>query len=296
MVLFRKVLFQATGNKSYVMNYSYIRDTFNQYKPDNCILSIQLSLDGFSFFVSDKDLFNKPLFFLSRKFITPGLQSLIRELENFNELENRNFFKIFAIIHTHEFCLVPEKVYNHKTGLELMKLSHPVPDNSVLCTSGISSINARVAFLVPEDLINMLRSKFDNAIILHSVCPSVNYGIMKYGTSCIIHHFGGSISVAVFDNSSLKFFNIFSVSDENDTAYYILNALRTCRINPAVVKVYISGNNPENFPILTKYISKPVFYLPELIETSPSDFPYGMLFNHLEGYNCVLSAEHTEVR
>jgi hypothetical protein len=273
------------------MNYSYIREAFNPDKPNNNVLSIQLSLDGFSFYVADKESINRPIYFFSKNFDLTGPGGMIKELEDFRLFDGKVFNKTRIIFHTPEFCLIPDSIYEPETVPEFMRLIQPLPDKFKLCTTEIPAIQAKVAFYVQPELKTTIESKFNESTLLHSGVPTVHFGIKQNKNACLIHYYGKSISITVFVNNNLRLFNIFSIKDPNDLVYYTLSSLKSCKLKSKETVVYLSGiNNEESevFKILARYISKPVMYIPELIESDIPGFPTSLLFNHLEDLNCAL--------
>lgn len=273
------------------MDYSYIRESFNKDYSNNYILSIQLDPDGFSFYVRDKDSLNKPLYWLSKRFEKPGIASLTRELNDFQEYDKNIFYKTIIIYHTDKFCLIPSEIYNPDNQDNYMRLTHSLPDNINFHTSDILELKVKALFCLPEELNRLIKLKFPTAMLVHSACPALNFGIRKSEKTCIIYYYGTSLSITVFEKKDLKLFNIFSVSDKNDLIYYILNALKSCNQKVAETIFYISGVREEDsneYNTLSKYISKPFVYNPLLQEVNNSDIPVNMLFNHLEALFCVL--------
>ena len=271
------------------MDYSYIRDSFNIANSNNYILSLQLSSDGFSFYISEQDSIDRPLYFFSKRLDSPGgIQSLISELSDFQQFDNIKFHKSYIIFHTKEFCLIPDELHSPENEAGFMNLSHPIDKQNKVYTSDIPSINAKIVFNVPDDLNKLIESKFSDFSLLHSIYASVNYGIKKSEKVCVINHYGNSISITVCEDKNLKFFNVFSIHDHNDLIYFTLTTLKNCKIKLTEVTLYFSGvknKDSEEFLTLSRFINNSVYFLPELRDTEGLDFPTGLLFNHLDNYN-----------
>jgi hypothetical protein len=269
------------------MDYSFERENFRAERNENCILSIQLSPDGFSFYIADKDSFNRPLYFFQKILDEPGLSPLMSALIDFNGFNEKNFYRTDVVFNTHEFCLIPEEMFSDESGIEFLRLSHPLPDQFKSYSSKIHGVNARVMFHVPDALKQILESGFVKFNIFHSVCPSSAFATKMKGRSCVINSFGKGITITITEENSLLFFNTFSMADENDLVYYTLNAIKNCKLRAQDVQIYLTGFDPQkNFTLFSKYISQPVVYTPELSDM-PEGFPSGILFNHLEAVNCV---------
>ena len=272
------------------MDYSFVRESFNKDYSNNYVLSIQLEPDGFSFFISTKDSLNSPLYFLFRRFERSGIESLWRELNNFNEYDKINFYKTIIIYHTDKFCLIPEEFYNPDDQDKYLKLTQSMTEELSNYSSDIQEIKAKIVFSLSEELNSLVNLKFPSAILLHSACPAIHFGIQKSGKSCVIYYYGSSISIAVFDKNELKLFNIYQVKDENDLIYFILNALKNCNQKVSETNFYFSGMGEDGSResiAVKKYIPDPVFYNPSFQDMDTSDIPVSMLFNHLEALHCV---------
>jgi hypothetical protein len=273
------------------MDYSYIREALNKDLFNNFVLSIQLEPDGFSFYITHKESIYKPLYFSSRKFEKSGIGSLIQELKQFHEFDNDPFHKTLIIYHTSRFCMIPDELFNPEQLMDYFRLSHPISDDEIILTSDIQLINSKVLYGVHNGLITFLKTKFPEAFLIHSACPAINYGMKKSGKTCLITHYEKSISIAVFDMSALKLFNIYKVHDVHDLVYYIFNSLKSCNQEISETVFYFTGiaeKDSDKKNVLARYISKPVYYKPELMEVYEPGFPSTILFNHLEGLNCVL--------
>jgi len=272
------------------MDYSFIREEINSENSNNYVLSILLSQDGFYFYVAGKESIYTPVQFISRRFDKTSIESLIRELESFKEFDNLIFHKSVVIYHTDTFSLVPGEFYSSEYQDGFVNLLHLKKDNTNTVVSGVPGMNINIVFHIPERLSAIIESKFPHSSIIHSACPSLHFGFHRSEQSCIVNHFGSSISVTIFSENELKLYNIFPVQNENDLIYYISLTLRSCNMMNQETSLYFLGDKDKDSndcQMISRYINKPVSYAPLQNVTDELNFPPGMLFNHLEALPCV---------
>jgi len=278
------------------MDYFYIRDNFSTEDTNHNILSIQLSLDGFSFLVvphSNPDII---LYLNQKKFDTQGTVSLFHELNNFREFYHKVFHSINIIFHTDKFCLIPDNIYYSGIENDIMRLSHPADVGVNIALTLIPAINARAAFLLPEELSELISNKYAGAALYHSSLPIISYGMKMQEKCCIVYYQGSLLSVAIFESKILKLLNIYMVQNQDDIIYYILTALRSCNMSIPETRMHIAGSGliyPSVLMDLTKRSLNPVPYVPDLSEPEKLNFPGSILFNHLETLSCASSVENT---
>lgn len=272
------------------MDYSFIREKINSENSRNYILSILLSRDGFYFYISGKGPEQIPVSYISKEPDKPGMENLINELEGFTEFDQLIFHKSVIIIHSEFFSLIPEIFYSSQNQDSLINFSGSRHDHVFTYVSEIPEMNIKVVFSVPEKLNELIKLKFPEATILHSACPPVHFGYNKPDKSCIVYHFGTSISVTVFDDRKLKLFNIYPVSNENDLVYFINLALHSCNFKGQHLPIYFMGvkdNESDEYKAISRYFSRPLNYIPDQKVMEDINFPVRILFNQLEGLSCV---------
>ncbi len=272
------------------MDYLYNREKFNPEYSINYILSIQLSLDGFCLYIANKESVNTPVYLLSKRLKKPGIRSMINELKKFHDFDALVFHRTIITYHTHSFLLIPDEFYNQDLISDYFLLLQSEIEEVKTFVSIIPVLRTKLIFNVPLEILSILNDKFPQTQLLHSACPSLQFGIHKTGAICVINHFGTSISITVFKDKELYLFNIFSVKDENDLLYFVSNSLQSCNLERQVTDLYLIGKEEDSpeYLIISKFISEPLKYLPDLKEFNSSDFPVNILFNHLEGLNCAL--------
>jgi hypothetical protein len=272
------------------MDYSYIREKITKEISVTSELSILLSQDGFSFYISPKDKPDNPLFFFSRQTDHKDYNSLLNEIQGFKDFEQFNFERSIAVFHTESFSVIPDEFYHPEYHDEYLFLTRPKNEKAVSLVSRISELNLHVLFEMPLNLYEFLNSSYPGIRFIHSACPSLHFGSQKSDPACIICHFGSSISVTILRNKELKFYNIFPVRNENDLVYFLSNALRSCDMLDKDTKLYFVGAKDADSPdflLIKRYISKPVTYQFFLEGISDYPFPVNMIFNHLEGLLCA---------
>ncbi len=105
------------------MDYSFIRENFDINSISKSILSIQVSLDGFSFVISPAENQQNPDYiYINRLDSNSG--NLLSALSSFTGFDSREFYAIRIIIHVSTFTLVPDAFFDLKDMKAYLNLNH----------------------------------------------------------------------------------------------------------------------------------------------------------------------------
>jgi len=238
----------------------------NEYK-----LSIQVSLDGFSFSVVriyDNRLVglkNVPAKISTEKFIARRFSEWIQSEEIFNN----HFSEIHVQYNTANFTLLPGEFFIEEKQNELagMLFEQEVTSQVISNLDEISEI--QFLFTVPVNLFTEITSKFGDCSIVHpSAALAKKYpSDIKEGEKGALLYFSkNSFILLLFSEDNLLLANRFNFSHANDVVYYLMAVLNQHKITPADAKIYLSGeifknNQPES--LLREYFSKTEFWYPK---------------------------------
>jgi len=275
------------------MDYSFIRENFDINSISKSILSIQVSLDGFSFVISPSENQQKPDYiYINRLDSNSG--NLFYALSSFTGFDSREFYAIRIIVHISTFALVPEEFFDLKDMKAYLSLNHLPRINRKNLSNNISSAGAISVFSMEEDLHKLLKNKFPGADFCHSSLPLCTMALNKKVDACFIQVYEKSMELAIVKNQKLVHYNIYDLQGENDIVYFILNAYKSADLNMLTSPLFIAGVLPkksETVSIAKKYIKDIRFYMSDYVILSDEgefQYPSHYFLNHREILNCEL--------
>lgn len=230
-------------------------------------LSIQLSLDGFSFYILEPEsknlIYFKEIGFYSKKG-TPSslLEAIERRLiqENLHELQ----FKEIELIHENNlFAIVPDQLFD-KEHLELyLENSFKIYESDYITHDPLAKIEAQAIYLPFVNINNFVFSKYGEFQFRHASSILVQRCLEKFHDSSelaiTLQVNIRSIEFLAIQEGKLLFFNHFETSSIEDILYYIMFCLEQLNIDPLRAKLHLSGyvkNNEALLDLLSNYIGE----------------------------------------
>lgn len=219
-------------------------DSFDINKTKQYNLSIQVSLDGFSFLVIhpvEKKIVackNMPVQISSEKLIA-------RHLKEWVETESlflNPFNKVFVYFFSEKFTLIPNEFYSEEHTADLVSSLFGADTDSVILANNIESVNARIYFPVMNEITGMLYYYFPRAIYIHPVTNilQIPFPSEKLNQSALIT-FKKNFYLVVKKNNKLLLANSFQFSHPNDLIYIILNTFQQLETSRSETELFISG-------------------------------------------------------
>lgn len=242
--------------------FDFITD--NSLDIDNTIqyiLSIQVSLDGFSFLIIHPAE-NKIVAFKSTPLKISSENLLARRLKEWLESEEilKKPFKIIRIfIFTESFTLVPEEL----TGIELSdNLNSVLPhydSNFKIIQNKIEALNAQLIFQLPADLNEVLSQYFNWQFeIIHPATKILELPIeSKSRNIAVILYTKKFFYLIVYQFNKLLLANSFQAAHPNDLVYNVLNAFHQLGIARSETDLYFADSAIQRTN--TEEILKPYF-------------------------------------
>ncbi len=230
-------------------------------------LSIQLSLDGFCFYITNPKS-QEVLKVLREPFSTRKTdpKDLLDELERFifkEDLGNLNFKSVEVLHQNNLISIVPDAYFDeNKLGLYLQNTIKLYPSDYI-SFDPISSIGAQAVYLPFVNINNYILDKFGAFEYQHASARLIEkLALIARAKEDASRNFYlnlnlNSIDIVVFEKKKLIFFNNFDTKTEEDVVYYTLFALEQLQIDPQKVLIdYINPNQVERLEVLKSYISK----------------------------------------
>jgi hypothetical protein len=236
------------------------------------VLSIQVSLNGLSFCILDKDI-NTVIFyksFLFEKKLNPG-DVLDRLTHQFNtELALQQSFANVSVVHDNELSsLVPKPLFNDDYLADYLKFNSKILRSDYIASDEIQ-INDAVNVYVPYvNINNFLYDKFGEFEFKHfsTIVIENILSIEKNTKQCkmFVHLSDLHFEIIIVENGQLKLYNTFEYSTKEDFIYYILFTAEQLEMNPEEFPIEIIGHIDEEhklFKIAYKYVRDVTIYVP----------------------------------
>ena len=241
-------------------------------------LSIQLSLDGFSFCVYNKlqkELGVFAIYEFENEPISPyKYLELVTQLYN-EELLLQVKYNSVSVSHSNNLVTqVPKPFFDKNNLSNYLQHTVKVLENDYIAYDEVGNseiINVYIPFV---NINNFLLDTYGTFIYKHSSTILIEKLLNNYknseGDFCFVNVSNSNFEVIVLKNKKLELFNSFSFSTKEDFIYYILFTAEQVKLNPEEFKLVLLGaieKESELFTILYQYIRNIEFYKPAV---SPS--------------------------
>ena len=212
--------------KNGVTALRYFDETFDIENCQNHILSIQLSLNGFSFIVFDPNL-NKFVVLVEFELNTATPFQLKGELEHIFKNEpilHKNFKKVKAVYQDLRVLLAPGVIANEPDCAELFYLMFDKKADEKVHANRVAKGEVSVLFSFPKVLSEMISDNFSNAEFFASILPLLNFGLnsLSYQPVLYVNRIRNIIQIALIDGQKVVFMNQFFAKTDSDCLYYTL--------------------------------------------------------------------------
>ena len=243
--------------------HEFVTDkSFDLERTYEYILSIQVSLDGFSFSVVCPAE-NKLMAFKST-LLKISSNSLIsrhfKEWINSEELLQKPFKKTRIIVFSNKFTLIPEKYSSDELKKEIPHLLFEENSELEIAENIINNLEARLIFTLPNGLNNVIREQIGECEIIHPIKIVTNdLSETESKNRLLIIFDSENFYVMLFNKNKILLSNCFKQSHANDIVYYVLTVLKQLDIEPQTTELLYAGKlnqEDEIINILKKYINK----------------------------------------
>ena len=220
-------------------------------------LSIQLSLDGFSFCVIDKS-YNLVQELVHHEFKekagTPeNLLARIEEIFKREELLKYKYGSV-NVSHVNELsALVPKSLFDENNLKSYIRYSSKTYENDYVVYDEVEDhdmINVYIPFV---NVNNFLLDQFGSFEYKHFSTTLLSNLLNTYKFSehphLFVHLEKSRMYLVAISNSKLQLYNSFSFSTQEDFIYYILFVLEQLSMDPETVELVLSGQIDIDSPL-----------------------------------------------
>lgn len=222
--------------------------TYNKEKTENYRLSIQMSLDGFSFTTLDC---------ISNSYNSFYYESLEKDIDNdqyLSRIENfleKDFFakpyKDVSIIFVEpKSTLIPASLFNLETLKSIFEFNHVLDEYSSLNYNGLCSSSIYCIYPVSSFVGTLLVNKFKSYKLYHQSVPLINDIVTNQKDSIsnekvFVNIEQGFVDIAVFKNKGLLMYNSYNYKVNSDIVYFIMNCYEQLKLDRRITPILLTG-------------------------------------------------------
>jgi len=227
--------------------HEFFEDSFDLNKSKEYILSIQVSLDGFSFSVV-RDSDQRLLCFKKSELTISSISLLARRFKEWIESEDilqNSFQKIRIIVFSDKFTLIPAKFYDNEHNNQITNTLFENSSKLNMAENRIEKIDASLLFNITEELEITIQEKFNECEIIHPLSFIVeHFSEDTDGKSLVLFFNDKNLYFVLFENGNLLMANNFRINHSNDVIYFVLTALKQLGIATKEIKLFYAGKSP----------------------------------------------------
>jgi hypothetical protein len=278
---------------------SYLDETLDINQTSSYHLSIQSSLDGFSFAILDTSR-NKYIalkdYPIKKDLTEKKYLEEVDRILGMDEFLTREFKSVYLMHPTQKFTLVPTPLF-HKDNLKMyFEFNQVLNDLDELHFSKLKNADAYMVHSCPSELANLMTSKLKELKFYHQGIPLIESMLSKPGKKATLVHVDvhpGFIDVVVTGGKKLNFYNTFHYSNEKDLLYFIMLIFEQLKLNQEDTELVFSGminKDSNHFLLVKRYVKRVAFMKPNELYTYSYTFeqmPVHRFGNLLNLYPCV---------
>ena len=235
-------------------------------------LSIQISLDGFSFCIYDTIL-EKYIAFTSYKINldTNTPESLLKRIKDIfteNVLLQQKYKKV-VVIHENELAsIIPLKYFSETELSCYLKQSVKVLKNDFIAYDSLNNLESNVVYIPFVNINNFIFTEHGSFEFYHSTTLLIDSLILlekktNSPETVYINVNNESFDIIVFKAKQMQFYNSFKFNTAADFIYHILFAMEQLNIDPNKARTVLLGDiekESELYTIAYQYIRNLYFF------------------------------------
>lgn len=214
----------------------------------NYRLSVQVSLNGLSFYIWDEDAsaihFKKEIDFSE----TLNPDEVLNEIEKaYNQFEELQIpLKDVQVIHQNNlFSLVPKAIFQEEHLKHYLKFNTRLFPTDFVAFDSPDSYDFVVVYVPLTNVNNHFFDRYGSFTFLHSSTVFIEKTLLKerndHNLKLNVHLYKEQMDVLVTAGKNIQLFNSFQYSTPEDFIYYILFIAEQLQLNPEIVPLQLSG-------------------------------------------------------
>ena len=264
-------------------------EALNQAESIKYKLSIQLSLDGFSFSIFNTES-NK---FLSLETISFGKSKTQKEYCNWlkdfitsHEWLNLEYNQVSVILEVNKTTLIPFPLFDGNEIETYVNFNFNPEEGNKLHHDKLTNLEAHNIYAYPNEVLTCLKENFPSlSFHCHASCL-IESLIVKYKNAVqqkrtFVNVRKDYLDIVILDGKQLLYFNTFHYRTKEDFIYYVIFVIEQLNLNPEEVDLFLLGMIDQQsgmFDMIYKYVRNIQFLLPD--DTKK----YSYVFDEIPGH------------
>ena len=217
-------------------------------------LSIQVRLDGLSFFIHHKGtnalVENEDIRFRESETtsdtvnaIIPKLHTYIDEVFESNDRLQQPFSKVVLYFDNEIFTLVPKVLFNNSKIANYLQFNAKVLQTDEICYDYIDNSDLVIVYVPYTNVNNYFFDRFGTFDFYHKAGLLVKNGLKNITTSgsVSIYKEATHFYIIITKNKEIILLNRFNIQTPEDFIYHTLFTLEQLELNPDNTPIYIYG-------------------------------------------------------
>jgi len=237
-------------------------------------ISIQLSLDGFSFCIYNKVTNETGAFavyeFINNNEISPYKHmELVEDLFQKDELLQLKYQSVSLTHFNNLVTQVPKPMFQEDSMASYLQYSIKVLENDFIAYDEITNTEIINVYIPFVNINNFLIDQYGSFTYKHASTVLIENLLSEYKNSqfpvCIVNVSNKNYEIVIIKNHKLEFYNFFKYNTKEDFIYYILFTAEQLNLNPEEFELVFIGDiekDSDLYNITFQYIRNVNFYSP----------------------------------
>lgn len=245
-------------------NYTILQESSNISKTTLNRLSVQISLFGLSFLITNTST-DEVLFFKEEQLDRPHTPEELQLVLDRILKEHHRFkgpFKEVVLVFSTSICtVVPATLFDETKAIEYLKFNSKILASDFVAYDEVSEQDMVVVYIPFVNITNVFFERFGEFKYYHATTLLLENVLSKHPLNAtpevFIHVQGDFVTTMVTLNGRLQLCNTFAYKTPEDFIYYILFCFEQLKLNPDSVSVTVSGNISKDdalYDILYTYV------------------------------------------
>ena len=233
-------------------------------------LSIQFSLDGFSFCIQDsqteESLYFSEYLFEEKQISPEELLEKITSIFTSDPHLQKDFSSVLVIHQNELYTLVPQKYFKEDQLSNYLDFNIKTLKTDFIAFDNLEINNCNSVYVPYININNYLFQNFGEFTYKHHISALIEKLISKNTFEAFevyVNVSSSTFDVIVIHDKNLKFVNSFSYHSKEDFIYYILFVFEQLKLDSEKVPLYFTGKislESEIYKITFEYIRNVFFY------------------------------------
>ncbi len=257
-----------------------VDETFDLNFTPEYYLSIQFSLDGFSFCIRD-GLQNKYIYLFHKEFSgnPKFLHRKLKDIYSEFEILNGDFKRTKLIFSSPgRMMLLPKSFFEERHGQAICQLNMDLADDEEFCCLPVKPFDQVLQMAMPRKVKQFVNGKHPGVVIQNELALQLSASARQTSLHPVMNVllYRNQLTLTLLDQTTIRFCNSFKYRNDNDLLYYILNVVQSEQVNELTIQ--LSGRVNKRSPI---YHLLRQYFKDVTIVSPSSEVYYSYLFDQL---------------